>query len=100
MFSLLLPQMLLLGALAVLAAMLYGTAALWAAAGRAGWLQRIAPITLLLAALFPIGAYDLFALYLSQALVTIGITWMVCQVRKSSPAAPLRHDDRVKLGAS
>ncbi len=68
MFSLLLPQMLLLGALAVLAAMLYGTAALWAAAGRAGWLQRVAPITLLLAALFPIGAYDLFALYLSQAL--------------------------------
>lgn len=62
----------LVGGTAVLTATLYGIAALWAASGRKNWLWRWAPLVLLLAALAPIGAYELVALYGTEAAVIIG----------------------------
>jgi hypothetical protein len=58
--------------LSVLSAMLYGIAALWASSGSKGWLWRWAPLTLLLTALAPIGAYELIAYYGAQATVIVG----------------------------
>ena len=59
------------GGTEVLAATLYGIAALWAVAGRGGWLARCLPLALLLAALAPIGAYELLAQYSTQAGVVV-----------------------------
>ena len=66
-----LPPRVLLGLAALLAATLYGLAGYWAAAGRVGWLGRIAPIALLLAALVPLGAFELIALFGTQAAVIV-----------------------------
>src|SRR5262245_41482563 len=57
---------------AVLSAILYGLAILWAVDGRRGWLWRISPLALLLAALVPIGAYDLLVLFGTQTAVVLG----------------------------
>jgi hypothetical protein len=54
------------------AALLFGAAALWAVSGRGHWLVRIAPVTLLLAALAPVGAYELIAVFGAQSAVIIG----------------------------
>jgi hypothetical protein len=56
----------------LLSATAFGIAALWAAIGRGGWLVRIVPITLMLAAMLPIGAYELLALVLVQSAIVVG----------------------------
>jgi len=71
----LLPANVVLFGLAAMAATLYGIAALWAVGGRAGWLWRTAPVALLLAALVPIGAYELLAVFGAQ--VAIVIAWVL-----------------------
>ncbi|MEX2114224.1 MAG: hypothetical protein WD845_13615, partial [Pirellulales bacterium] len=59
--------------LALLSATAFGMAALWAASGRGGWLIRAIPVTLMLAAMLPIGAYELLALFATQAAFVVGV---------------------------
>ena len=66
-----LPTPVLIGLTALLLATLYGAAAFWAVGGRAGWLVRVAPVALLLAALSPLGAYELIVLFGTQVVVVI-----------------------------
>ncbi len=73
MAEVVLSKIMWLGRLGVVTATIYGTAALWAVSGRANWLWRLAPIVLLLAALAPLGAYELIVMYATQGVVTIGI---------------------------
>jgi hypothetical protein len=61
----------LVGGAAVLTATLFGLAALWAMRGPASWLWRWSPLVLLLAALAPIGVYELLALYASEAILVV-----------------------------
>ena len=49
----------------------YGLAALWGAAGRGRWLWRWSWLALLLAALAPIGAYELMVMFGTQAAVIV-----------------------------
>jgi hypothetical protein len=72
----------LVGTTAALASALYGIAALWAASGRTSWLWRLTPIALLLAALAPIGAYELVALYGAQTVVVIVVISLARFVRR------------------
>ncbi len=62
---------LLAGGTAVLTASLFGLAALWAMRGPVSWLWRWSPVVLLLAALTPIGAYELLAVYASEVIVVV-----------------------------
>src|SRR5262245_18365936 len=71
----------LIAAVIVLAATLYGVVALWAARGRSTWFWRSAAVLLLLAAVAPIGAYELLAIYGTQAAVVVGGIWMVRLLR-------------------
>jgi hypothetical protein len=78
--------LLLISGAALSAAALYGLAALWAVGGRGGWLVRWTPLTLLLAALAPIGAYELLALYGMQATLITGVLWLVSVVKRRRAA--------------
>src|SRR4051812_46428918 len=49
----------------------YALAALWAARTSLNWLARLAPLALMLAALVPLGAYDLLIIYSSEAIVVL-----------------------------
>ena len=78
----------LVGLLAAVAATLYGSAALWALGGRASRLLRLAPLALLLAALVPLGAYELVALFATQAIVAMGgiSLWQSVRARRAEAA--------------
>jgi len=69
------PSNVVLCGLAAISATVFGVAALWAVGGRAGWLARTAPVALLLAALVPIGAYELLAVFGAQ--VAVVIVWVL-----------------------
>ena len=56
---------------ATLLTSVYGLAAFWAAWPRASWLARWAPLAILLAALAPLGAYELVAFNAAQAAVIV-----------------------------
>ncbi|MEX2114225.1 MAG: hypothetical protein WD845_13620 [Pirellulales bacterium] len=64
-----------LGGLAFATAMLFGASALWAVGGRGNLVSRMAPAALLLAALTPIGAYELIAVFGTEVAVVIG--WLL-----------------------
>ncbi len=81
----------LVGGAAVLTATLFGLAALWAMRGPASWLWLWSPLVLLLAALAPIGAYELLALYGAQAAVVI-TALSVDRLRQRWRAVSLGHD--------
>ena len=79
-----------LAAAATLATTLYALAAFWAASARSSWFWRWAPLVLLLAALAPLGAYELMALFATQAAAIIGVSSAANWKRSrqlSSPAA-------------
>lgn len=60
---------------------LFGIASLWATNRRVGWFARVAPITILLAALLPIGMFDLAIVLAMEAAFVIGGVWLVRGVR-------------------
>ncbi len=83
--------------LALAAALLYGAAALWAVRGRGHWLARVAPMTLLLVALAPVGAYELIAVFGTLSAVIIG--WvLVGRLFGISPRT--RHENPAASGAA
>ncbi len=76
---------------ATLVTSVYGLAAFWAAWPRASWLWRWGPLTLLLAALAPLGAYELVAFNGAQAaaiVVGMGLARIVQARRAARPAQP------------
>jgi hypothetical protein len=83
-------QVVAIGAMLVSAAWAYAAAALWlvGGAGRGYW--RIAPLTLLMTALLPIGAYELVVLFGGQVAVILvaGFASWFVRRRKDSGAEP------------
>jgi len=92
----LLPANVVLFGLAAIAATLFGVAAMWAVGGRAGWLARTAPVALLLAALVPIGAYELLAVFGAQ--VAVVIAWVLV-VRLGRAFRDSRNQGESRRGA-
>jgi hypothetical protein len=91
------------------AAILYTAAALWAAGGKGPACARSAPLILLLAALVPIGAYELLVLFASQAATIIAGVTLAGLVRRrrarvvaiaagETLVAPARRTLRFSLG--
>jgi len=91
------------------AAILYTAAALWAAGGKGPAWARCAPLILMLAALVPIGAFELLVLFASQAVTIIAGVTLAGLVRRRRAAAaaiaagealngPARHTLRFSLG--